>query len=173
MIVFGVEGRGVKSSIKPESRDMNNPDTVEVGDEMEPRASFFVSFEENFLPFHLLQFLVSLRGRNIAKQTLVGKDDPLNTLGIPEELIDIVITNDVLVIFFPADIFAIHNFIALVSAVLIQRSDYLTKISAFLNRFNSLLTFRRVIVVVRTLENETQTFGHEPDLICLTPAEQK
>ena len=172
-VIVGVQRRGVESRVKPVSRDVNNPDTIEVGDQMEPRTRLLVRLEEDLLPFDFLELRVSLRCRNIAEQGLVGEDDPLDTLGVPEELIDIVVSDDILVILLPTDVLTIHDFVALVAAILVQRGDDITEISSLLNRLNALLALGRMEVVLGTLEDEAETFRHESNLVGLTPAEEE
>ena len=53
LVVVGIQGRRVKSGIEPESCDVNNPDTVEVNDHVEPRSSLLVRLEKDFLPIDL------------------------------------------------------------------------------------------------------------------------
>jgi hypothetical protein len=58
-----------------------------------------------------------------------------------------------------AYVFPIHDFIALITAILVKRRDDLVEISEFFDRLNSVLTLGRIVVVVGAFEDEAKTLG--------------
>ena len=118
-VVVKQERGRVEGSVEPEEGDVNDPNTVEVGCHVEPRTRFLVGFEEDFLPFDLAEFEESLPRGDVDESRLVLHDDSLDTLGVPEQLIDIVVSNDFVVVSFPSNIFAIVNLVSLIPTVLV------------------------------------------------------
>ena len=50
--MFSIQGWGVVSSVHPVDGTMDNPDSIKIGNEMQPGSDFLISFEENILPFN-------------------------------------------------------------------------------------------------------------------------
>lgn len=67
------------------------------------------------------------------------------------------------------NVLAVHDFVPLVSTVLVERSDDLVEVGEFLHRLNASLAFRRGIVIIGTLEDETDALRQESDLVGFTP----
>jgi len=151
---------------------VNDPDTIEVGGHVEPGTRFFVGFEEDFLPFDLTEFEESLTWGDVDKTGLVLQNDSFDSLRIPEQLIYIVVSDDLVVISFASDVFAIVNLVALIAHVLIERGNDIVEIIPFLERFVARLTFRRAKIIVATFEDEGKTFRNKTNLIGLTPTTQ-
>ena len=95
---------------------------------------------------------------------LVHEDNPGDTLWVPKELVDIIITNDVCVVSFPPDKVTIHHFVPLVANEAVQRFDYGPQVQAFENGFDCSLTLGGMVIVVCTLEDEAQALRHELEL---------
>ena len=172
LVVLGVEGWRIVSGVEPEHAKMHDPDTVEVDQHVEPRSCFLVGFEKDLLPCYIFEFVVSLSGRHINHSSFVLEDEAFDTFGIPEQLIHIIVSDHGAVVFFTPYIFALEDFETLVSEVLVQGSDDLVQVCELLHRFHPILAFGRIQVVQGALVDEAETFGHETDLIRLTPAEQ-
>ncbi|KAH3679223.1 hypothetical protein WICPIJ_008692 [Wickerhamomyces pijperi] len=116
------------------------------------------------------------QGKN---QELVGfsvlgtKDNsPYDTFWVPEQLVDIIVTDNLVVVTFTLDVTAIDNFVDLGSDVSVQRSDDSVQVVTFRDWLDSLLTGWRIQVVQGTLEDETETFWSESDLVGFTPTQQ-
>lgn len=142
LIVRCVECWSVVSSEEPERTQMDDPDTVEVGDHVEPGSSLLVSLEESLLPHDVLQLGPTFSDRNIDETGFVLEGNSLNTFGVPEELVHIIITNDLVVVILTTNVLAIHDLISLITAVLIQRSDDLVEVREFFHGLDAVLAFR-------------------------------
>ena len=171
-VIVHQQGRRVVSRIVPKHGYVNDPDTIKVGGHVEPGSSFFVGFEEDFLPLDLTEFEESLAGRDVDEASFISQDDSFDTLRIPKQLVDIVVSNNIIVIFFSSNIFALENFVSLISDVQVNWSDDIVEIVTFLERLVARLTFGRTKIVVATFEDEAETFRNETDLICFTPTTQ-
>lgn len=99
--------------------------------------------------------------------------DPGNSFGIPEELIDVVVSNDLGMVTFPSYELSVNNFIALVSHEAVQRLDDMFQVQALGNWIGSVLTLGTTIVVVGALEDEAHALGHKTDVATLSPAHEK
>jgi len=119
LVIGSVESRGVVSGEEPERDQVNDPDTVEVGDHVEPRTRLLVGLEECLLPNDILQLGPTLLGGNIDQSGLVLEVDPFNTLRVPEQLVHIIITNDLVVVILTANILSVQNLVSLITAVLV------------------------------------------------------
>jgi hypothetical protein len=139
---------------------------------MEEGSLFEIGLEEHLGPIDTVKLHESLSRRDIDETGLVGQDNSTDSLGIPEELVDIVITDRLVVILFSSQEFAIHNLISLITEVLVERLDDGSKIESFGNSVDPVLAFGRSVVVVGTLEDEAQALGHESDLSSFTPTKQ-
>ena len=76
-------------------------------------------------------------------------------------------------VFLASDELAILNLITLIAAILVQWRNDVIQIGAFLDGLDSVLTLRSREVVKCAFEDESETFGHEADLVGLTPAEKE
>lgn len=103
---------------------------------------------------------------------VVVEHDTGETFWIPEELVDIVVTDDLVVVFLPAHELVIYHLISLCSHEFIKWLDDGLEIQAFFDWFHAILTFGAAVIVVGTLENEAQTLWCEADITRLTPAEE-
>ena len=163
------DGRHVVGSVEPEHGQVNNPDTVEVDKHVEPRATLPVGLEEALLPVDILELEVTLSGRNVHQLALVLENDAVDTLGVPKELVAVIVTDNLLVISFATDVNTFVDLVTLIAAVAIQRGDDVVEEGELLNRFDHVLAGGRVQVVIGALEEEAQTLGHEADLVGLAP----
>jgi len=139
---------------------------------VEPRASLLVCFEERLLPDDILQSLVTLRGRQVDQLALIFEGDAFNALGVPEELVHVVVTDDLVVITLLSDVLALEDLVTLISAVLVQRCDGVVEESELLDGLNTVLASRRVEEVVGALVDEAEDLRHVTDLVGLTPTEK-
>jgi len=172
LVILSVESRRIVRSVEPVGGNVNDPDTVEVDQVVEPGSGLLVGLEEALLPDDILESLVTLSRRQVDQTRLILENDTLNTLGVPEELVHVIVTNDLVVITLSADVLAVEDFVTLISAVVVQRSDYVVQVGELLNGLNLVLANRRVEVIVCTLEDETHQFRHETDLVGFTPAKK-
>ena len=167
-----VECWRIVSRVEPEHGKVHDPDTVEVDQHVEPRSGFFVGFEKHLFPGHIFQFVVSLNRSHVDHSSFVLQDEAFDTFRIPEKLIHIIVPDHGVVVSFTANIFALKDLEALVSEVLVQRSDDLVQVCELFHRFHSILAFGRHQVVQGALVDEAETLGHETNLVGLSPAKQ-
>ena len=139
---------------------------------MEPRTRFTVGLEEALLPVHILEFDVAFSRWNIDKLALILEYNTIDTFRVPEKLVAIVVTNNVLVVTLSANVHSVRNLVTLISHILVQRSDNVVQEGELLDRLNKGLASGRVEVIVRALENEAQALGHETNLVGFTPAKE-
>jgi hypothetical protein len=151
---------------------VDNPDSVEVDEQVEERSLFEVSLEEDLVPFDAVKLHESLSRRDVDESGLVRQDDSRDTLGIPEQLVDVVVTDDPVMVELSSQKFAVDDFVSLISQELVQGLDDRSEIETLGNRVDSVLTFGRSVVVVGALEDEAETFRHESDLSGLAPTQQ-
>ena len=171
-VVLRVEWLRVEGSVKPEDSNVDDPDTVEVDERVEPCSRFFVSLEEDLLPVHLAKLLVSFSRRNIDQARLVLENDTLDTFRVPEELIDVVVADDVFVVLLAANVFAVIYLVTLITEEVVQWRNNVVQKGALFDRLHAVLASRRMVKVVGALVDEAESLGTEPNLISLTPAEQ-
>lgn len=103
---------------------------------------------------------------------VVVEYDASETLWIPKELVDIVVANDLVVILFPADEFAIDDLVALVAHELVERFDDCLEVETLLYGLHAVLTLWTAVVIVGTLEDEAETFWNEANVSGFTPTEK-
>jgi hypothetical protein len=151
---------------------VENPNSVKIDQQVEERSLFEISFEKDLGPVDTVKLHESLGGWNIDQSSLVGQDDSADTLGVPEKLVDIVVTDSLVVVLLPSQELAVDNFVTLISQELVQWLDNGSEVKTFGNGILSVLAFGRSVIVVGALEDEAQTFRHESDLGSLTPTEQ-
>jgi hypothetical protein len=151
---------------------MDDPDTVEVNQQMEPRTRFTVGLEEALLPVDVLELDISFGRWNIDELALILEYDTVDTLRVPEKLVTIVVTNNVLVVTLSANVHSVRNLVALISQILVQRGDNVVQEGELLDRLNKGLTSGGVEVIVRAFEDEAQALGHETNLVSFTPAKK-
>jgi hypothetical protein len=104
---------------------------------------------------------------------LVSQLDPGNTLGIPEKLVHIIVTDDLFVISFTLQELAVDDLVRLITQESVQRLNNTPEIKSLGNRLHPVLTFWRPVIVVCALEDEAETFRHESDLGRFTPTEEE
>jgi hypothetical protein len=110
-------------------------------------------------------------GTTVEGTCIVVQDDPCDTLGIPEQLVDVIVSNDVGVIFLSANEPSIDDFVSLISDESIQWFNDTLEVEAFIHRSDTTLALRGSIVIICALEDETQAFGYKANLGGLPPAE--
>jgi len=103
---------------------------------------------------------------------MIIEDDSAKPLRIPEELVDIVVTDNLVVILLFPDEFAIHYFISLIPNKPVQRLDDSMKVDALWDRINSTLTLGTPIVIVGALEYEAQALGDKAHIPSFAPAQK-
>ena len=91
---------------------------------------------------------------SVQKAHLVVENDPRDTLGIPEQLIHVVIANDILVILLPPYKLPFDNLITLVPYKPVQRLDDSAQVESLRYGLHSILTLWRSVIVVGALEDE-------------------
>lgn len=87
-------------------------------------------------------------------------------------MVDIVITDNVLMVLFSSYKFPINEFISLITDKSVKQLCDCLQIQALGDRLDMILTFRGLIVVIHALEDEAQTFGGELNLGGFTPAKK-
>lgn len=102
----------------------------------------------------------------------IVQDDLCKTFGVPEQLVDIVITNDFMMILFSSHELAVDHLVPLIAHEAIERLNGALEVKSFGYRVNPILAIRTSIVVVRALEDEAQALGREAHVSRLGPAQQ-
>ncbi len=108
-----------------------------------------------------------------AKSHIIVQNDLGQALRVPEELIDIVVTNDLIVILLPSDELAIHYFIALIPHETVKRFNDGAEVQTLRYGIHTVLTLRTAVIIVGALENEAQTFRNKSDVGPFSPAEKE
>ena len=93
-----------------------------------------------------------------------------DTLWIPEQLVDIIVPNYILMVPFPSHKLSIDNFIALITDEWLERFCDHLKIQALWNRLHTVLAFRRPIIVVSAFEDEAERLWAKLHLCSFAPA---
>ena len=91
-----------------------------------------------------------------ASAHLVRKDDTSNSFRVPEQLIHVIVTNDLVVIPFPPYKFPLHHLVALIPDESVERLDDRPQVEALRYWLHPVLALRRAVVVVGALEDEAQ-----------------
>jgi hypothetical protein len=152
---------------------VQHPDSVKVDEEMNGASLLQISLEEGFAPVDLVELHEPLSGRDVNQTGLVRELDPGDTLGVPEQLVDIVVTDNLVVVSLPPQELAVDDLVPLVSKEPVQGLDNAPQVETLGNGLDPVLAFRASIVVVGALEDEAQTFRGEPDLGGFTPAQEE
>ena len=103
---------------------------------------------------------------------VVLENDLCKTFRIPEKLVDVVVADDLVMILLPSNELVVNDFVALVPHKAIQRLDDRLKVKTLRDGIDAVLALGTTVVVVRTLEDEAQTFRNEPHLRSLAPKQQ-
>jgi hypothetical protein len=151
---------------------MNNPDSVKVDQQMEERSLFEVCLEKDLGPVDTVELHESLSRGDIDETSLVGQDNSADTLGVPKELIDIIVTDSLVVVLFSSQEFTVNDLVTLITQELVERLDDGSEVQSFGDSVDPVLTFGRSVVIVGTLEDEAQALGHESDLSSFTPTKE-
>ena len=172
LVVTGVEGGRVEGGVEPKDGDVDDPDAIEVDEHVKPGAGFLVGLEEHLGPGHVLELGEAFGRGYVHEAGLVLEDDALDALGVPEQLIDVVVADDLAVIALAAHVLAVVDLVALFAAVAVEGGDDVVQVGPLLDGLDPILAGGGVQVIVGALEDETEGLGHEPDLIGLAPAEE-
>ena len=87
-------------------------------------------------------------------------------------MVDIIITDDILVVSFPPDKLPINYLVSLVTDESVKRFNDRPQIQALRNWHQAILTCRRSVVFVRALKDGAQAFGGESNLGRVTLAKK-
>jgi hypothetical protein len=87
-------------------------------------------------------------------------------------LVDIIISNNLIVVLLFPDELAIKNFIALIAHEPVQRRNNGLQVNTFRDGLDSILALGAAIIVVRAFEDEAQALWHEAYVARFAPAEQ-
>jgi hypothetical protein len=82
------------------------------------------------------------------------EDNTCKALGIPEQLVDIVVANNLIMVSFPPHKLAVHDFITLIPYKPVERLNDGLQIYALRNRIGPILTLGTSVVVVGTFKNK-------------------
>jgi hypothetical protein len=91
----------------------------------------------------------------VESKYLVAQRYPADTLGIPEQLVDVVVPNDLLMVPLPPQKDTVDDFIPLIPKKPVERPDDGPQVQAFGNGLDPVLALRTTVIVVSTLEDET------------------
>jgi len=139
---------------------------------MPSRSFLIVGFEKDTIPLYLAEACVPLCGGQVDETLTAAEDDFCKTFGVPEELVDVVVANNVGMVLFLADEFAVHDFVTLVTHKPVEGFDDGLEVKTFLDGLYPVLALWTSVVVVCTLENEAQALWNESDVACLTPEQE-
>jgi hypothetical protein len=103
----------------------------------------------------------------------VGENDSRDALRVPEELVDVVVPDDVLVILLPLEKLALDDLVPLISDEPVERLDDRPEVETLWHRLDPVLALGRSVVVVGALEDEAEALRNESDLGGLTPTEKE
>src|SRR5690606_37684318 len=142
LIVRCDERRRVEGREIPKHGQMDDPNAVEIDEHVQPRTRLLVGLEEDLLPFHVLELEIALSRRHINQPALVLEYNALKALRIPEKLVTVVVTNDLVMIPFAADVDAIDNLVSLIPDVLVEGRDDVVEVGELLNRLYHVLAGR-------------------------------
>ena len=87
-------------------------------------------------------------------------------------MVDIIITDDLVVVSLPSNIFAIELLITLIAKETIEGLDNGVEVQPFGDGVDAVLAFGRSVVVVGALEDEAHALRHESNIAGFTPAEK-
>jgi hypothetical protein len=87
-------------------------------------------------------------------------------------LVNVVVSDDVLVVLFLPDKFPIHDFVSLVAHETVQRLNDRVEVQTLGHRFHSVLALGTTVVVVCALENEAEALWDEAYIAGLPPAKE-
>jgi len=90
---------------------------------MEERSLLEICLEKHFIPINPVKLHESLGWSDVDQTSLVTENNPTDSLGVPEQLVDIIIPNNLIVIPLPPQKFPINNLIPLISQELVQGLD--------------------------------------------------
>ena len=102
----------------------------------------------------------------------VTEHDPSNPFGVPKELVDVVISDNLVMVAFPSNEFSINNFIALISHEAVYGLDDMGQVQSLWHWVGSVLTLGAAVVVVGAFEDEAHALGHKTNITALPPAQQ-
>jgi hypothetical protein len=167
-----IDIRGIKGGVEIVHGDVNDPDTIEINKKMSKGTFFRVGLEECAVPVYTVKLHEPLCWRKIDEAGLVIENDSCDAFWIPEELIDIIISNNILMIPFPSHKLAINDFVTLITNEPVERFDDSSKIQAFRDRLHTVLTLRGPVVIICTLEDEAEALWTKAHLGGLSPAKE-
>ena len=95
-----------------------------------------------------------------------------NAFRVPKELVNIVVSDNGFMILVASHKFPVDDLVALVPDKSVKRLHHSSQIKPLGNMVESVLALWRPVIVIRTLEDEAETLGHEPHLCRFAPAEK-
>lgn len=108
----------------------------------------------------------------INETDLVRQDDPGYALRVPKELVDVVVSDDGVVILLLFDKDTIVDFVRLVTNEAVEGSNDRAEVETLWDGLCAVLALWGAVIVVCTLEDEAEALWDESDLGCFTPAEE-
>jgi hypothetical protein len=99
--------------------------------------------------------------------------NPGDSLGIPEKLVDIIVTDNLVVISLSLQELAIDDFVRLIAQESVQRLDDASQVQSLRYGLHPVLTFGGSVVVVCTFEDEAETLWYESNLRRFTPTKEE
>jgi len=168
---------------------MDDPNAVEVDEQMPERTLLVIRFEECAIPVYAVETHETLCWWNVDQASLKKRSTPIgpdrksytylickhnasNALWIPEQLVNIIVTNDAIVITFSSYKFAIHRLIALITNEAIKWLDNSPEVESLWDGIDAVLAIGGAVVVIGAFENKAEALGHESDLRCFSPAKE-
>jgi len=162
----------MKRGVEIENSDMENPDSVEIDQQMSRGTLFVIGLEEYTLPVDGFKAPPTLGWRDVNQVCPISEENLGETLWIPEKLIDVIIPDDLIVIFLLPNELSVNNFVTLVTHEAIQGLDDSLEINALGDGVDSVLALRTAVVIICAFENEAQTLWHEANIASFPPAQE-
>ena len=108
----------------------------------------------------------------LERTCIVIQDYPGDALRAPEQLVDIVVSDDVSMVLLPTNKLSVDSFITLITDETVEGFNDCPQVKALLHRLEATLALGGSVVIVCALENEAQAFGYKANLGGLSPTKE-
>lgn len=104
---------------------------------------------------------------------IIVENDLGQSFRVPKQLVDVVITDYLVMVLFLPDEFPIYNLISLITHEPVQRLDDSVQVQTFGYWFDPILTLGTSVIVIGAFEDEAESFWYETNVPRFTPAKQE
>ncbi|KAG9099730.1 hypothetical protein FS749_000523 [Ceratobasidium sp. UAMH 11750] len=162
-----VNARRVERSVVPEHGQMNNPDAAQVNKQLYDHALLVIGLDKRILPVDWCEFHEALRGRNINQARFVARRDAGNAFRVPEQLVDAVVSDNILVVLLAANKLALLDLVPLVAQELVDRFNDGVEVESLWSPLGAVMAFGRAMVVAGALEDEAHALERKTKIATL------